>query len=254
MQSVCLAFAEPDHGSDLASVETRGDMVGSEVIVTGRKTWIADADTASVVLVLCVTEPGAPRYENLSCVLVPLADTGVELRPICTMSGDMALFDACFDGARAPIENIVGGRGNGWTVATATLRSTRCERVLECEREFWELVDTARRYGRDRDPLVRQQLAWAYSQVRIMRALVSRPVSGDDSLITNVLWSQYHRRLGEIAVDVMGSHSLVRPDGEAYATNCWQHAFLTSRADTIAARTTEIQRTMIAERLLGLPG
>jgi alkylation response protein AidB-like acyl-CoA dehydrogenase len=253
MHAPCLAFAEPGHGSDLASIETRGDTVGNEVVVTGRKTWIADADNASVALVLCVTEPAAPRYENLSCVLVPLADDGVELRPICAMSGDSTLFDARFDGARAPLEHIVGGRGNGWRVATATLRSTQCDHVRECEREFWELVDTARRCQRDRDPLVRQQLAWAYSQVKIMRALVERHAPGDDSLVTHVLWSEYHRRLGEIAVEVMGSHSLVRPDGEAYATNRWQHVFLASRADTIASGTTEVQRTIIAERLLGLP-
>jgi alkylation response protein AidB-like acyl-CoA dehydrogenase len=248
MPSICLAFAEANHGSDLAGVRTRGDIVGDAVFVSGVKTWIAKADTASEALVLCVTEPTARRPENLSCVRVVLAQPGVELRPIATLSGELALFDVCFDGARAPLKNIVGGRGKGWPVATARLRAAHLERVLDCEREFWELVETARRYGRERDPLVRQQLAWAYSQVRILRGL------DESELVRGIIWSDVHRRLGEIAVEVMGSDALVRPEGEAYATNRWQHVFLTGRADTIASGTTEIQKTAIAEQILDLRG
>jgi alkylation response protein AidB-like acyl-CoA dehydrogenase len=100
---------------------------------------------------------------------------------------------------------------------------------------------------------VRQQLAWAYAQVHIIRVLAERAQSGPESSLLDVLGSEYHRRLGEIAVDVVGTDSLVRPDGEAYATSPWQRVFLTSRADTIASGTSEIQRTVIAERVLGLP-
>lgn len=248
MPPTCLAFAEASHGSDLLSIETRGSIIGDEVIVTGVKTWIADADRVEAALVLCITEPTARRGENLSCVLVPLADNNVELRPICTMSGESTLFEVCFDGTRAPLDNIAGGRGNGWQVATSRLRDAHLERVLDGEREYWELVQTARQYGRDRDPLVRQHLAWAYSQVRILRAMPA-----GDGLVSNVMWSEYHRRLGEIAVEVIGSDALVRPDGEAYATTTWQRVFLTGRADTIASGTTEVQHILIAEQILDLP-
>ena len=253
MSSTCLAFAEAGHGSDLAGIQTRGDVVGHEVVVTGIKTWIADADKATAALVLCVTESTPRPDDNLSCVLVPLADNAVELRPICTMSGQSTLFEACFDGAHAPLDNIVGGRGNGWRVATSRLRAAHVDQVLECERELWELIATARRYGRERDPLVRQQLAWAYSQVRILQAQIERSTPGGGGLVSGVLWSEYHRCLGEIAVDVIGSDALVRPDSEAYAASRWQQLFLTGRADTIASGTTEVQRIAIAEQILDLP-
>jgi alkylation response protein AidB-like acyl-CoA dehydrogenase len=182
-------------------------------------------------------------------VLVPLADDAVDLRPICTMSGESTLFELYFDGARAPLDNIVGGRGNGWQVATSHLRAAHLQRVLDCESEFWELVETARQYERERDPLIRQQLAWAYSQVRILRT-----TPADGSLVGSTLWSEYHRRLGEIAIDVIGSDALVRTHSEVYAANRWQQVFLTGRADTIASGTTEVQRILIAEQILDLPG
>src|SRR5262249_21613902 len=114
MPSTCLAFAEASHGSDLAGIQTRGDIVGSELRVTGVKTWVAEALEATAALVLCITESHSRPYENLSCVLVPIVDNGVELRPICTMSGESTLFEVSFDGARAALDNILGGRGNGW--------------------------------------------------------------------------------------------------------------------------------------------
>jgi alkylation response protein AidB-like acyl-CoA dehydrogenase len=228
----CLAFSEPDHGSDLAAVETRADVLGNEFVVTGLKTWVAGADRASAALVLCRT-----ATNELSCVLVPLHDNHVELRPIRTLSGDNALFEVEFDGARAPLSNLVGdGLEVNWRPWP------------ESEREFWDLVDAARRNGRNHDPHIRQQLAWAYAQVCVIRVLAER-----DASLARVVWSEYHRRLGEIAMDVMGADGIVRPDGEAYATSRWQHVFLTSRGDTVAAGTSEIQRNTIAERVLGLP-
>jgi len=236
----CLAFAEPNHGSDLAAVETRGDVHGTELVVTGRKTWVAGADRAGVAMVLCRTAP-----VELSCVLVPLRGENVELRPIRTLSGALALFDVTFDGVCVPIRNLVGERGDGLRLARAALQRTRWH---DAEQEFWDLVQTARDYGRSRDPHVRQQLAWAYAQVRVSCFLAER-----DPSLADLVWSEYHRRLGEIAMDVLGADGLVRTAAEGYATNRWQHVFLTSRADTIAAGTSELQRNRIAEHVLGLP-
>jgi alkylation response protein AidB-like acyl-CoA dehydrogenase len=125
---------------------------------------------------------------------------------------------------------------------------------LDCERELRDLVETARRRGRDRDPLVRQQLAWAYGQVQIMRIegirllaqLAVKREPGPEASLAKLRWAEYRRRLGEIAVDIVGTDAMVRPGR-------WQDVFLSSRADTIAAGTSEIQRTIIAERALGLP-
>jgi len=236
----CLAFAERDHGSDLAAVETRGDIIGRDITVTGVKAWVAAADRADGVLVLCRTAP-----DELSCVLVPLPNDAVELRPIRGLSGDDDLFELHFHSARVPLGNVVGERGDG---LRAAMRELDRAQWLDLEREFWELVETAQRYGRNHDPLVRQQLAWAYAQVRIIRALAER-----QPVLAKLMWGEYHRRFGEIAINVMGADGLLRPDGEAYLGGRWQHLFLASRADTIARGTSEVQRDVIAEQLLGLP-
>jgi len=237
----CLAFAEREHGSDLTAIETCGEIIGDQVVVTGMKSWVTGADGADAALVLCRTAP-----DELSCVLVPLPDEAVELRPIRVLSGESDLFELHFDGARAPLTDLCGERGDGLQVA---LRELSQVQSLDLEREFWDLVATARDYRRNRDPHVRQQLAWAYTQVRILPQLTVR-----NPELAKVLRSEYHRRLGEIALDVVDADGLLRPDGEAYHLSRWQHAFLASRADTIATRTTELQRGEIAEHLLGLPG
>ena len=262
----CQGFSEPDHGSDLAGVETRGEVVGDELVVTGRKAWTMRADRASAIFALCRTDPDAPRYRNLSCVLLPMRDNGIEIRPLRQLSGDAGFFEVILDGAKAPLSDVIGGLGNGWRVAMTTLGYERGGRApvahLGYEWELWELVETARRYGRDRDPLVRQQLAWAYAQVQIMRIQGMRRLAelaagrepGPEASLTKLFRSEYHRRFGEIAVDITGADALVRPEGDGYATGRWQGVFLSSRAGTIVSGTSEIQRNIIAERALGLPG
>jgi len=217
------AYTEHEHGADLSTVETRAERSGDEIFVTGVKTFVAHADTAENVVVLCAFD-GQPTY-----LKVPLTDNNVEIHPILDLAGDTSLFEVVFDHSRA--ENQVCDPRPG--------------RELADDGEFWDLVDLARQRGRARDPLVRQHLAWAYAQMRIINH-VAEP-------LRNLLWSEYHRGLGELAIDLLGSDGMLRPEGEAYATNRWQHLFLTSRGDTIAARTSEVQRTRIAEQLLGLP-
>jgi alkylation response protein AidB-like acyl-CoA dehydrogenase len=235
----CLAFAEPDHGSDLAAVQTCGEVTGSEIIITGVKTWVAGANKVDEALVLCRTGP-----DELSCVRIGLPDVAVERRPIRVLSGDNDVFDLHFDMARAPLSNLVGERGDGLLIA---MRELSTAQWLDLEPEFWEVVEAARHYGRNRDPLVRQQLAWAYAQVRTIRLLMQR-----QPLLARAMWSDYHRRLGEIAIDLMGSDGLLRQNREGYVGSRWQQLFLASRADTIAHRTGEVQRDAIAEQLLGL--
>jgi alkylation response protein AidB-like acyl-CoA dehydrogenase len=261
----CQGFSEPDHGSDLAGVQTRGEVDGDQVVITGQKVWTSGAERATAIFVLCRTEPEAPRHRNLSYVLVPLRDNHVEIRPLRQMSGAAGFFEVFLDGARAPASNVVGGLGNGWQVAMTTLGFERGGQAavahLAYEREFWELVETARRYGRDRDPLVRQDLAWAYAQVQIMRfqgmqqlaQLAVRRAPGPETSVAKLFWSEYHKRLGEIAVDIVGADAMVRPAGDGYVTDRWQDVFLSSRAGTIFSGTSEIQRNIIGERVLGLP-
>jgi alkylation response protein AidB-like acyl-CoA dehydrogenase len=261
----CQGFSEPNHGSDLAGVEMSGELDGEELVITGQKVWTSGAHRANYIFVLCKTEHAAPRHRNLSYVLVPMRDNHVEVRPIHQMSGASEFYEAFLDGSRAPLDDVIGGLGNGWRVAMTTLGFERGGSAtvahLGYEREFWELVDFARARGRDRDPLVRQELAWAYSQVQIMRyqglrtlaQLAMKREPGPEASINKLFWSEYHRRLGEIAMDIAGTPGLVRPDGEDYATDRWQDVFLSSRAGTIYSGTSEIQRNIVSERALGLP-
>jgi alkylation response protein AidB-like acyl-CoA dehydrogenase len=254
----CLGFSEAGHGSDLAGVETRGEVVDDELVVSGVKTWVSGADRASTILVLCRTDPGAPRYEGLTCVAVPIHGPGVDVRPVRDLSGAAGLFEVALDRVPAPLTAVAGELGGGWRVAMRALAFARGGRAayahLECERELWELVETARRRGRDRDPLVRQQLAWAYGQVRILRVLGTKllaqlavkPEPGPEASLITPFETEHRRRFGEIAVDLLGADGLVRPGR-------WQDAFLAGRGATIAAGTSEIQRSIVAERMLGLP-
>ncbi|HXM58130.1 MAG TPA: acyl-CoA dehydrogenase family protein [Candidatus Dormibacteraeota bacterium] len=261
----CQGFSEPNSGSDLASLQCRGVVREGEIVVTGQKVWTSGADAANMIFCLCRTNPEAPKHRGISYALLPMEDNGVTIRPLKQMSGASGFFEVFLDGARAPLFNVIGGIDNGWRVAMTTLGNERggsaTTQHLRFEREFWALVAAAKERGRDKDPLVRQQLAWAYSHVEIMRyqglrtiaGLAAKREPGPEASINKLFWSEYHRRLGEIAMDVLGPEALVRPEGDGYATDRWQAAFLGSRAGTIYAGSSEIQRNIVGERALGLP-
>ncbi|MET8563562.1 acyl-CoA dehydrogenase family protein [Streptomyces flaveolus] len=272
----CQAYAEPSHGSDLASVETRATVAGDEVVVTGHKSWVHGARRADVALVLCRTDPGAARHRGLSCVAVRLhGGNGTRLRPVRSADGTRDVCEVVFDGARAPLRDVIGGVGGGWPTVMTAVAHQRTGRAaaaqLGFQAEFWDLVRDAQKAGRTRDPLVRDQLAWAYTQMTLLRwAAVDRPERGPafgasdpGGVVASLLRAEYHRRFGEIALGVTGAAGLVRPDPEGGTGetdgNCpqpgdrWQQLFLSARGDTIGDGTSEVLRDIIAERVLGLP-
>ena len=261
----CQGFSEPEYGSDLAGVQTRAELDGDEVIVTGQKVWTSGAARATMMFALCRSDPAAPKHAGLSYVLIPFTGPGVEYRPVRQMSGASEFCEDFLDGVRVPLFNVIGGLNNGWRVAMTTLGHERGGQAtvqhLGFEREFWELVDTARKYGRITDPLVRQQLARAYTGVQLMRFSGLRALAqvaegrppGPEASVAKLFWSEYHKRLGEIAIDIVGADALIRPEGPGYPTTSWQNVFLSSRAGTIYSGTSEIQRNIISERALGLP-
>jgi alkylation response protein AidB-like acyl-CoA dehydrogenase len=261
----CQGFSEPGHGSDLAGVQTRGVVDGDEIVITGQKVWTSGASRATMMFLLCRTDPAAEKHAGLSYVLIPFTGPGVEYRPIRQMSGASEFCEDFLDGVRAPLFNVIGGLNNGWRVAMTTLGHERGGQAttahLGYEREFWELVDTARKYGKTADPLVRQQLAAAYTSVQLMRfgglctladVAQGRP-PGPEASVAKLFWSEYHKRLGELAISIVGADALLRPEGDGYPTTTWQNVFLSSRAGTIYSGTSEIQRNIIGERGLGLP-
>jgi alkylation response protein AidB-like acyl-CoA dehydrogenase len=261
----CQGFSEPGHGSDLAAVETRGVVDGNEVVITGQKVWTSGAARANRMFVLCRTDPQVPKHAGLSYVLIDFTDPAVQFRPIRQLSGAQEFCEDFLDGVRAPLFNVIGGLGNGWRVAMTTLGHERGGRAtvqhLGFEREFWELADTARKRGKAGDALVRQQLAWAYTHVELMRYSGLRTLAqvaggrppGPEASVAKLFWSEYHKRLGEVAMSIEGPDGLLRPTGPGYPTGRWQNVFLSSRAGTIFSGTSEIQRNIIGERALGLP-
>ena len=264
----CQGFSEPNHGSDLAAVETKGEVDGDEIVITGQKVWTSGAMYANKMFILCRTDPTVPKHAGLSYVLIDFTDPAITFRPIKQISGAAEFCEDFFDGVRAPLFNVIGGLNNGWRVAMTTLTNERGGRAtvqhLGFEREYWELVETARKYGKNTNPLVRQQLAWAYTQVQLMKfsglrtlaQIASGREPGPEASVAKLFWSEYHKKLGEIAAGIEGTDTLVRPEGGAdgdYVTTQWQNVFLSSRAGTIFSGTSEIQRNITGERVLGLP-
>jgi alkylation response protein AidB-like acyl-CoA dehydrogenase len=261
----CQGFSEPDQGSDLAGVQTKAEVDGDEVVITGTKVWTSGAARANMMFALCRSDPAAEKHAGLSYVLFPFTDPGVQYRPIRQMSGVAEFCEDFIDGVRVPLFNVIGGLNNGWKVAMTTLGHERggaaTVQHLGFEREFWELVETARKHGKDTDPLVRQRLAWAYTGVQVMRfsglhtlaqVAEGRP-PGPEASVAKLMWSEYHKKLGEVAIGIVGTEALIRPEGPDYPTTNWQNVFLSSRAGTIYSGTSEIQRNIIGERALGLP-
>ena len=267
----CQGFSEPDHGSDLAGVETRGVVDGNEVLISGQKVWTSGAHLANMIFILCRTDPDAPKHRGLSYVLAPMADNGIELQPLRQPTGASGFSQEFIEGCRAPLFNVIGGLNNGWRVAMTTLGNERgggaTTQHLRYEREFWDLVDDARKRGRTAEPLVRQDLAWAYTHVELMRYqgirllsdLAAKREPGPEASVSKLFWSEYHKRFGEVALSVMGSDGMgyLPGDGESaegsYRLSRWQNTFIQSRAGTIFSGTSQIQRNIIGERALGLP-
>ena len=261
----CQGFSEPNHGSDLAAVDTRGVVDGDEIVITGQKVWTSGAEDANMMFILCRTDPTVPKHAGLSYVLFDFTDPAVTVRPIRQISGSAEFAEDFFDGVRAPLFNVIGALGDGWRVAMTTLGfergSSATVQYLGFEKEYWELVETARKHGKTTDPLVRQQLAWAYTQVQLMKysglrtlaQLAAGKQPGPEASLVKLFWSEYWRRVGEIAVAIEGPEALLRPAGGNYPTDHWQDVFLAARAGTIYAGSNEIQRNIIGERVLGLP-
>jgi alkylation response protein AidB-like acyl-CoA dehydrogenase len=261
----CQGFSEPDSGSDLAGLSTRGIVEGDEIVLTGQKVWTSGAALANMIFVLCRTDAEAPRHRGLSYVLASMSENHIEVHEMCHLGGEVRFCAEFLDGARAPLDNVIGGLGNGWQVAMTTLGYERGGRAttqyLLAEREFWDLLDTARERGRLDDPLIRDGLARAYVDVQLMRctglrtlaALAQGREPGAQTSVSKLFWSEHHQRVGELALAVCGADAVLRPDGPGYPTKRWQDIFLTGRANTIFSGTSEIQRNIIAERVLGLP-
>jgi len=256
----CQGYSEPGAGSDLAAVSTTAVRDGDEWVLNGQKVWTSLAHVADWCFVLCRTEPGSKRHHGLSYLLVPMDQPGIEVRPINQLTGTSEFNEVFFDGARTSADLVVGEVGEGWSVAMGTLAFERGVATLGQQvgfaRELNGIIALAQRNGSAADPVVRERLTRAWMGLEVMRVHAVRTLSTVDTgaaageaSVAKLTWAHWHRDLGELAMQVAGASSLVAPED----LDEYQRLFLFSRADTIYGGSDEIQRNIIAERVLGLP-
>jgi alkylation response protein AidB-like acyl-CoA dehydrogenase len=193
---------------------------------------------------------------------------GIEIRPIKQITGGSHFTETFLTESRAPLDNVIGGLNNGWRVTMTTLGNERggnaTTQHVGFTKDFWRTVELARKQGKETDPVVRQELAWAYTQCEIMRfaglrtlsEVVARKEPGPGASINKMFWSEYARRFGEIQMGILGAEAMVRPgddDGDGYALSHVQRQFLSTRSGTIWGGTAQVQRNIVGERVLGLP-
>ncbi|MGW1544745.1 acyl-CoA dehydrogenase family protein [Streptomyces sp. NPDC002309] len=264
----CQGYSEPGAGSDLAGVRTAAvrEPGGTHYRITGQKIWTSLAHEADWCFVLARTDAGSRRHHGLSFLLVPMDQPGrIEVRPIRQLTGTSDFNEVFFDGARARVEHLVGGEGAGWRVAMSLLGFERGVSTLAQQVGFAEELERVVRAALDSgavgDPVVRERLVRQWAELRLMRwnALRTLGGSGDAgaSSVAKLLWGGWHQRLGELAMQVRGAAAGVGPvpwsQPAPYELDEFQRMFLFSRADTVYGGSDQIQRTIIAERVLGLP-
>jgi alkylation response protein AidB-like acyl-CoA dehydrogenase len=273
----CQGYSEPDAGSDLAGLSTRAELDGDEWVLNGQKIWNSNAHLANWVFVLARTDPNAERHRGITFFMVPFDQPGVERRRIEMLSGATEFNGTFFTDARTSTANVVGEVNGGWKVAMTLLGHERGEEAainpVLFRMELDRLIEMARERDRLGDPVIRQRIAWCYSRVETMRYLGARILTdylrdgnlGPESSISKLYWSEYHKHVTVLALDIMGADAMVRegrPPLRAYRTDdpgspntsaSWIGSFYNATAGTIYAGTSQVQRNIIGETVLGLP-
>ena len=255
----CQGYSEPGAGSDLAAVSTRARLDGDQWVVDGQKVWTSLAHVADWCFVIARTEPGSRRHTGLSYLLVPMRQEGVEVRPIEQLTGGSEFNEVFFAGARTDADLVVGDPGDGWRVAMGTLGFERGVSTIGQQvgfaRELEGVVELACSNGAIEDPVIADRLVRARMGLEVMRLNALRMLSGapgPEASIAKLVWATWHRRLGELAMEVAGPAGITAA-AAPYDLDAWQRLFLFTKADTIYGGSNEIQRNIIAERVLGLP-
>ncbi|HMS74890.1 acyl-CoA dehydrogenase family protein [Gordonia sp. (in: high G+C Gram-positive bacteria)] len=271
----CQGYSEPGAGSDLANVATRAYREGDDWVINGQKIWTTFAHHADWIFAIVRTEPGSVKHAGLSYMLIPLDQPGVTVRPIRTMLGDSGFNEVFFDDARTSADNVLGATGEGWRAAMTTLGHERATSVLNYQfsfvREMDHLTALARRRAPLEDPDIRHRIIhsyiglqiMAYNNLRTLSAALRDGEFGPEASIGKYYWSRWHQDFTEIAMDVMGTDALLGTEwssetgapqrGSTDEATTLRRAFVRGRAETIYAGASEIQKNIIAERVLKLP-
>ncbi len=263
----CQLYSEPGAGSDLAALRTHAERDGDDYVVTGQKVWTSYAQHARWGILLARTNPDAPKHRGISYLIVDMRSPGIEIRPLRQLTGASEFNEVFLDGVRVPRANLIGAENEGWQIAQVTLAHERGtnyaikEQVL-ARINVDELIAAAQADGRAQDPVIRQRLARLYVETEIMRfmnlGMLTRVGRGEtpgaETSIVKTFWADLSQAIGDAGIELLGERGLLLR-GSPYAVGSGRFAqhLLFSRAATIAGGTSEIQRNIIAQRLLGLP-
>ena len=271
----CQLFSEPDAGSDLAGLGCRATRDGDSFVVTGQKVWTSFAHKSAFGILIARTDPDAPKHRGISYFICPMDLPGIEIRPIVDMTGHHSFNEVFFDGVRIGAENLVGEQNRGWGLAKVTLGNERVS--LSGEGALWgqgpsghDLVRLVATAGGTADPHLRQRLASIYIEAEVLRLIRLRTLTarvrgeppGPEASIRKGMADDHGQAVMELAKDLAGAAGMVTdagPDG-SYRRNAasgnddqWHYGYLFSRALTIGGGTSEVQRNIVAEKVLGLP-
>lgn len=247
-------MSEPDAGSDLASLSCRAERDGDRFVVNGQKTWNSLGHRADWCQLYVRTDPSAPKHEGITCLLVDMRSPGIEVRPITTIGGSLDFAEVFFTDVEVPVDAVLGEIGGGWHVATRTLGFERAgvAKLSLMLRENYERLLADAGPDRRADPINRQRLVARYIDAELLHLLAQRTVSaamhdrmpGAEASVIKIAWSTMEQRVAETAVDVLGVDALTGP---------WAERLAGSRSLTIAGGTTEVNKNIVGERVLGLP-
>jgi alkylation response protein AidB-like acyl-CoA dehydrogenase len=267
----CQGFSEPNAGSDVASLQTRAVREGDHFVVNGQKVWTSYGYVADFCILLVRTDFAAPKHKGLSYLIVDMRSPGVSTRPLVQMTGEAEFAELFFDEVRVPVENLVGSLNQGWMVALTTLMHERATLsfsiIVMFEQRLQALIELSRRstlHGAPalKDAQARQRLARLYTDVKTFKLNTMRQMAtvgqghlpGPEGSLLKLQWSELNQRLVELAFELEGPYSSLAPDSvEAPFEGRWQYEYLRARGNTIEAGTSEVQRNIVAERVLGLP-
>ncbi len=258
-------FSEPDAGSDLAGLKTRAVRDGDEFVVNGQKIWTSYGTFSDWIFALVRTDPEAPRHAGITFLAIDMHSPGVEARPLVQVDGRAGFAEVFFTDVRVPVSHVIGDLNRGWDVAMTTLgfeRDAPSAPAGRFERDVAELASIARALGRDTDAGVRdtigslyaQALAYRHHSRRTLTRLARGESIGPEGSVTKVLWSELERETFAKGRELLGPYGEVVSGESPLADPVrWHSKYWFSRAATIYAGTSEIQRNIIAERVLGLP-
>jgi alkylation response protein AidB-like acyl-CoA dehydrogenase len=267
----CQGFSEPNAGSDLAGLRTEALLDGDHFVVNGQKVWNSYGWAADWCALVTRSDPASQKHKGLTYLLVDMKSPGVEVRPLRQLTGESEFTELFFRDVRVPAENVLGAVGDGWNVALGTLAHERATLGVSAQiamrRQLDRLVELSREVCRNghrasEDPLVRQKLAQSYVENEILRLNQMRAVSkivqtgapGPEGSILKIGWSEANQRFQATAQEILGPYAQLTDASDLAIDNgAWSYSYLRARGNTIEAGTSEIQRNIIGQHVLGLP-